>query len=65
VIEDGRTGVLVHSAGEAARRLPDLSKIDRTVCRQRVQECFSIETMVAAYERVYQAIFEVEAGRRS
>src|SRR5581483_157705 len=43
VIEDGRTGFLVHSVGEAAQRLQDLSKIDRSFCRQRVQQCFSIE----------------------
>jgi glycosyltransferase involved in cell wall biosynthesis len=64
VIEDGRTGLLVHSASEAAQRLPDLREIDRSVCRQRVRQCFSIETMVASYERVYQRIFEVEAARR-
>jgi glycosyltransferase involved in cell wall biosynthesis len=64
VIEDGRTGFLVHNAGEAAQRLQDLSRIDRSVCRQRVQQCFSIETMVESYERVYQTIFDVEAARR-
>src|SRR5579862_718301 len=58
VIEDRRTGFLVHSVSEAAQRLRDLSEIDRTVCRQRVQQCFSIETMVEAYERVYRTIFE-------
>ena len=42
-----------------------LGDIDRMACRRRVQECFSIETMVEAYERVYQAIFEREATRRT
>ncbi len=28
-------------------------------------ECFSVETMVKAYERVYQTIFDLEATRRS
>src|SRR5690349_20767857 len=37
VIEDGRTGLLVHSASEAAQRLRDLREIDRSACRQRVQ----------------------------
>jgi glycosyltransferase involved in cell wall biosynthesis len=64
VIEDGRTGFLVHSVSEAAQRLRDLSEIDRSVCRQRVQQCFSVETMVESYERVYQTIFECEAARR-
>ena len=64
VIENGRTGFLVHSADEASQRLRDLSEIDRSVCRQRVQQCFSIEAMVASYERVYQMIFDREGARR-
>jgi len=63
VIEHGRTGFLVHNAGEAAQRLRDLSTIDRSVCRQRVQQCFSIEAMIESYERVYEAIFDLEAAR--
>jgi glycosyltransferase involved in cell wall biosynthesis len=65
VIDDRRTGFLVHNAEEAAQRLQHLSEIDRSFCRQRVQQCFSIEAMVEAYERVYQTIFDVEAARRS
>ena len=65
VIEDGQTGFLVHNADEAARSLQRLSEIDRSVCRQRVQQCFSIETMVESYERVYRTIFDLEAARRS
>jgi glycosyltransferase involved in cell wall biosynthesis len=65
VIEDGRTGFLVHNAGEAAQRLQHVCRIDRGVCRQRVQQCFSIDTMVESYERVYRTIFDVEAARRS
>lgn len=63
VIRDGQTGFLVHSAGEAARRLERLSEIDRLACRQRVQQCFSTDTMVEAYERVYATIFERQGSR--
>ena len=63
VIHDGRTGFLVSTAAEAACALQRLAEIDRTACRRRVQECFSIETMVEAYERVYQTIFELEARK--
>ena len=65
VIEDGQTGFLVASVAEAVRALERIPEIDRTACRQRVQECFSIETMVEAYERVYCKIFDLEAKRRS
>jgi glycosyltransferase involved in cell wall biosynthesis len=63
VIKDGQTGFLVKNVDEAVQALKRLGEIDRSACRQRVQECFSIETMVEAYERVYQTIFELEARR--
>lgn len=65
VIEDGVTGFLVNNAGEAVRALNRLGEIDRGACHKRVQRLFSIETMVAAYERVYESIFELEAARPS
>ena len=64
VIEHGRTGFLVNNPGEAAERLQCLARIDRSVCRQRVQQCFSVEAMVESYERVYQTIFDREAAKR-
>ena len=63
VILDGQTGFLVNDAGEAARALLRLDEINRNVCRRRVQDLFSIEIMVEAYERVYQTIFELEAKK--
>jgi glycosyltransferase involved in cell wall biosynthesis len=60
VIEDGRTGFLVNSVREAVQALDRISDISRNACRRRVEQCFSIETMVAAYERVYSAIFDQE-----
>ena len=65
VIKDGQTGFLVNNVDEAVRAMKHLGEIDRHACRQRVQECFSVETMVKAYERVYQTIFELEATKRS
>jgi glycosyltransferase involved in cell wall biosynthesis len=64
VIEHGRTGFLVNDVNEAVRALEHLSEIDRRSCHQRVQQYFSVETMVEAYERVYATIFDLEAKRR-
>src|SRR5271169_1962244 len=60
VIQDGQTGFLVNNVHEAVRALARLPEIDRNACRRRVQQCFSLETMVEAYERVYRTIFELE-----
>jgi glycosyltransferase involved in cell wall biosynthesis len=65
VIEDGKTGFLVHDVQGAVEALGRLDAIDRGACRQRVQQCFSIATMVESYERVYQTIFDREAERQS
>ena len=65
VIEDGKTGFLVGSVNEAIEVLKSVHKIDREACRRRVEQCFSIETMVEAYERVYCGIFDLEAKARS
>ena len=63
VIEDGRTGFLVNSVGEAVGALKRVAEIDRDTCRRRVQQNFSIDTMVEAYEGVYNQVFELEAKR--
>jgi glycosyltransferase involved in cell wall biosynthesis len=65
VIKDGETGFLVNNVSEAVEALERLPEIDRTACRQRVQQCFSVKTMVEAYERVYSTIFDLEEKRQS
>jgi glycosyltransferase involved in cell wall biosynthesis len=65
VIEDGRTGFLVNNVNEAVQALQKLPEIVRTDCRERVQQRFSIDTMVDAYERVYDKIFDRETKRQS
>jgi glycosyltransferase involved in cell wall biosynthesis len=65
VIQDGKTGFLVDNVNQAVRALQRLPQIDGRVCRERVRECFSIDTMVQAYERVYRTIFDLEATRQS
>jgi glycosyltransferase involved in cell wall biosynthesis len=65
VIEDGETGFLINNVGEAVQMLNRVDRIDSHKCRKRVEQCFSIETMVQGYERVYSTIFELEASRRA
>ncbi len=63
VIQDGYTGFLVNNVHQAVRALQRVPEIDPGACRERVRRCFSIETMVAAYERVYETIFDLEAKK--
>jgi glycosyltransferase involved in cell wall biosynthesis len=64
VIKEGQTGFLVHNVNQAVRALEHVAEIDRCACRRRVEDCFSIDTMVRAYERVYSMIFELEQQKR-
>jgi glycosyltransferase involved in cell wall biosynthesis len=61
VIDDGVTGFLVRDPVGAARCLAQVPQIERSACRQRVKQCFSVDTMVQQYERVYSTILEREA----
>jgi glycosyltransferase involved in cell wall biosynthesis len=63
VIEDGKTGFLVHDVSEAVEALSRIIDIDATACRRRVEQCFSIDTMVRGYEAVYSQIWQHEANR--
>ncbi len=65
VIGDGQTGFLVNNVHEAVLALQRLPEINRRACRQRVQQYFSIETMVEGYEKVYETIFDLREKRQS
>jgi glycosyltransferase involved in cell wall biosynthesis len=59
VIKDGQ----IKNIDEAVKVLERMHEIDRADCRKRVEEYFSVNTMVEAYERVYATIFELEGLR--
>ncbi|MHC4905950.1 MAG: glycosyltransferase family 4 protein [Planctomycetota bacterium] len=60
VIADGKTGFLVTNVDEAVEAVKKIDIIEISACRRRVEECFSIPTMVEAYEKVYAEIFKLE-----
>ena len=63
VIEHGRTGFLVNDVDEAAARSSAFPRSIAPCVELGSRECFSVETMVEGYERVYRAIFELEAKK--
>jgi len=54
VVEDGKTGFVVSSVEEAVRAIDRLADIRREDCRRRVEERFTLETMVAGYEAAFE-----------
>jgi len=56
LIDDGVTGVLVGSTGEAIAALGTIHTIDRAVTRRAVEERFAVETMADRYIELYRRI---------
>ena len=54
VIEHGRSGLIVDSAGEMAEALSAADVLDPMECRAYVEERFSAERMVADYVSAYE-----------
>jgi glycosyltransferase involved in cell wall biosynthesis len=63
VIGNQVTGFLVDGVREAVCCLERVPQIERRACRQRVEQCFSVDTMVQQYERVYTTVLEMEAKK--
>lgn len=63
VIKDQETGYLVDNIEQAVEAVRKIDQIDRKKCRQRVEENFTIDCMVARYEKVYEEIFRREAAK--
>jgi glycosyltransferase involved in cell wall biosynthesis len=64
VIENGKTGWLVENTDQAALAVKKIEHINRTDCRKRVEQNFTIEKMVTDYEKVYRQIFESPARKK-
>ena len=65
VIQHGVTGFLVKDVAGAVKALEAVPSLQDTACRSRIEERFSIATMVEAYARIYATIFELEGAKRS
>ncbi len=63
VIAHNVTGYLVDDVDGAVTAVGKINDIDRSNCRKRVEENFSIECMVAAYEKVYEQIFQRQVDK--
>ncbi len=58
LIENGKSGFLVSTVGEAVKAVARIGEIDRAACRRRVEWDFSVERMVNEYIHVYEMILQ-------
>ena len=56
IIINGHNGLIVADAAEAARRLPEITAINRATCRRHVEDHFSLDAMINGYLNVYDQI---------
>jgi glycosyltransferase involved in cell wall biosynthesis len=56
IVVDGETGFLRESVDELVEAIGMTSELSPSACRKRVAECYSAESMVTGYERVYQRL---------
>lgn len=56
VVEDGVTGFVRDSEDELAEVAGEVSRLSRPACRERVERCFSVESMTDGYEAVYRSL---------
>ncbi|MCM2324805.1 MAG: glycosyltransferase, partial [Oligoflexia bacterium] len=64
LLRDGVTGFLHSDIAELARRVHDVTSLDRNVCRKWVEQRFSLKAMTEGYIDVYRRLAE-SAGRQS
>jgi len=56
VIETGKTGFVISSEDEMLESIKNLAKIDPLLCRQTVEERFTVAKMAQGYEKLYKEI---------
>jgi glycosyltransferase involved in cell wall biosynthesis len=61
VIEDGRTGFIVHDVAEMAEAMRRVGELDRESCRQAARERFSADRMIAGYFDAYRRLARTRA----
>lgn len=56
VVKNGETGFVVKNIRETIEAIKKIGQIDRSACRERVENLFSYQRMVSDYEKIYQEI---------
>jgi len=65
VIEEGVTGFIVESVGEACRAVRAAERLDRARCRRVFEERFTAARMASEYVAIYETLIERTASKLS
>jgi glycosyltransferase involved in cell wall biosynthesis len=65
VVKHGKTGFLCSNVADFISALDQVNELDRYVCRDYVQNNFSLQRMTDGYEAVYQQILAAQAAKDS
>lgn len=58
LVKHGSTGFIVDTFAEMKKAIRDVDILDRRECRKNVEENFTLEKMIDAYENVYQNVIQ-------
>ena len=64
LLADGVTGYCHSDIKELARRVADIPRIDRRICRKYVEDRFSLKRMTEDYINVYRHLADFSSARR-
>ncbi len=64
VMNNGENGFIVHSIEQMIEKVPFVHEIEPSECRRYVEDKFSVNTMVGAYEKTYEKIIDHKAQKK-
>jgi glycosyltransferase involved in cell wall biosynthesis len=60
IIENGKTGFVVHSISEMIEAVGKIGTINRSDCRKHVEEHFSTKQMIDHYEQAFRKLLKIQ-----
>jgi len=63
ILSDGETAVIADSSEQLIARFPEVHTIQPQICRRRVEQMFSKERMIEAYEKVYENVLKANSSK--
>jgi glycosyltransferase involved in cell wall biosynthesis len=65
VIDEGVTGLIVHTVDQAVKAIPRISRLSRKRCRRIFEERFTASRMAADYVSIYERLIEDRAEEKT